>query len=70
MTRKKKKKNDDEQDDSAATPELLIGFAPGLLPMTLPSSSGQTRQGRLRFRVPDALHGERQSRGRTAAVSA
>src|SRR5579863_1544881 len=29
------KKNDDEQDDNAATPELLIGFAPGLVPMTL-----------------------------------
>ncbi len=37
---KKKKKNDDEQDD-AATPELLIGFAPGLVPMTLPSTQAK-----------------------------
>ena len=29
-------KKDEEQDDSAASPELLIGFAPGLVPMTLP----------------------------------
>jgi len=27
---------DQESDDEAATPELLIGFAPGLVPMTLP----------------------------------
>jgi hypothetical protein len=38
---KKKKKNDEEGDDSAATPELLIGFAPGLVPMTLPSSQAK-----------------------------
>lgn len=37
---KKKKKNDEEKDD-AATPELLIGFAPGLVPMTLPSSQAK-----------------------------
>jgi hypothetical protein len=37
---KKKKKNDEERDD-AATPELLIGFAPGLVPMTLPSSQAK-----------------------------
>jgi hypothetical protein len=37
---KKRKKNDDG-DDSAATPELLIGFAPGLVPMTLPSSQAK-----------------------------
>ncbi len=38
---KKKKKNDEEGDDSAATPELLIGFAPGLVPMTLSSSQAK-----------------------------
>ncbi|MBZ5595938.1 MAG: thiol-disulfide isomerase [Acidobacteriia bacterium] len=38
---KKKKNNDEEQDDSAATPELLIGFAPGLVPMTLPSTQAK-----------------------------
>jgi hypothetical protein len=38
---KKKKKNDEDRDDSAATPELLIGFAPGLVPMTLPSSQAK-----------------------------
>src|SRR5713226_5495692 len=38
---KKKKKNDEERDDSAASPELLIGFAPGLVPMTLPSSQAK-----------------------------
>jgi hypothetical protein len=38
---KKKKKNDEEGDDSAATPELLIGFAPGLVPMTLPSTQAK-----------------------------
>jgi len=38
---KKKKKNDEEPDDSAATPELLIGFAPGLVPMTLPSTQAK-----------------------------
>jgi hypothetical protein len=37
---KKKKKNDDG-DDSAASPELLIGFAPGLVPMTLPSTQAK-----------------------------
>jgi hypothetical protein len=37
---KKKKKNDDG-DDSAATPELLIGFAPGLVPMTLPPTQAK-----------------------------
>jgi hypothetical protein len=37
---KKKKKNDEEKDD-AATPELLIGFAPGLVPMTLPSTQAK-----------------------------
>ena len=35
--RKKEEKDEkDESDDAAATPELLIGFAPGLVPMTLP----------------------------------
>jgi hypothetical protein len=40
--KKKDKKKDDgakkeeEDDDNASTPELLIGFAPGLVPMTLP----------------------------------
>jgi hypothetical protein len=29
-------KKEEEPDDSAASPELLIGFAPGLVPMTLP----------------------------------
>jgi len=38
---KKKKKNDEDRDDSAASPELLIGFAPGLVPMTLPSSQAK-----------------------------
>ena len=38
----KKKKNDDEdKDDGAASPELLIGFAPGLVPMTLPSGQAK-----------------------------
>ena len=37
----KKKRNDEGQDDSAATPELLIGFAPGLVPMTLPSGQAK-----------------------------
>jgi hypothetical protein len=37
---KKKKKNDEERED-AATPELLIGFAPGLVPMTLPSTQAK-----------------------------
>jgi hypothetical protein len=39
---KKKKKNDDEEkDDGAASPELLIGFAPGLVPMTLPTGQAK-----------------------------
>ena len=38
---KKKKKDDGEEDESAATPELLIGFAPGLVPMTLPSTQAK-----------------------------
>ena len=29
-------KKDEDDDDNASTPELLIGFAPGLVPMTLP----------------------------------
>ena len=33
---KKKKEQKEESDEAAATPELLIGFAPGLVPMTLP----------------------------------
>jgi hypothetical protein len=37
---KKKKRNDGEGED-AATPELLIGFAPGLVPMTLPSTQAK-----------------------------
>jgi len=32
----KKAKREENDDDSASTPELLIGFAPGLVPMTLP----------------------------------
>jgi hypothetical protein len=28
-------KTEEEPDDSALSPELLIGFAPGLVPMTL-----------------------------------
>ena len=32
----KKAKKEEDDDDSASTPELLIGFAPGLVPMTLP----------------------------------
>ena len=39
---KKKKKNDEEEkDDGAASPELLIGFAPGLVPMTLPTGQAK-----------------------------
>jgi copper type II ascorbate-dependent monooxygenase-like protein len=34
-TKNSRKRNDDETDDSASTPELLIGFAPGLVPMSL-----------------------------------
>jgi hypothetical protein len=33
---KKKKEQKEESDEAATTPELLIGFAPGLVPMTLP----------------------------------
>jgi hypothetical protein len=33
---KKRKEEKGESDEAAATPELLIGFAPGLVPMTLP----------------------------------
>jgi hypothetical protein len=32
---KKKKERKEDSDEAAATPELLIGFAPGLVPMTL-----------------------------------
>jgi len=32
----KKAKKEEDDDDNASTPELLIGFAPGLVPMTLP----------------------------------
>jgi hypothetical protein len=36
VPQEKKKAKKEENDDSASTPELLIGFAPGLVPMTLP----------------------------------
>jgi hypothetical protein len=36
-----KKKKEEETDEAATTPELLIGFAPGLVPMTLPAGQAK-----------------------------
>jgi hypothetical protein len=36
-----KPRKEEEEDDSASTPELLIGFAPGLVPMTLPAGQAK-----------------------------
>ena len=36
-----KKERKEESDEAAATPELLIGFAPGLVPMTLPAGQAK-----------------------------
>jgi hypothetical protein len=36
-----KPSKEEEEDDSASTPELLIGFAPGLVPMTLPAGQAK-----------------------------
>ena len=38
---RQKRKRDEEGEESAATPELLIGFAPGLVPMTLPPTQAK-----------------------------
>jgi hypothetical protein len=34
-------KKEEKEDDSASSPELLIGFAPGLVPMTLPAGQAK-----------------------------
>ena len=40
-SRREKKKDSEENDDIASGPELLIGFAPGLVPMTLPDGQAK-----------------------------